>query len=78
METTHLTRDEILKRMITRASNSLILDVYARIEEDWKPWGVQLIRPDVVKSWEELVVAAVREGALAIEEAALLLDEVKP
>ncbi len=77
METTPLTRDAVWKRMITKASNSLILDFYARIDEDRKPWEVQLTQPDGVKSWEELVVAAVREGALAIEEAAVLLAEVK-
>ncbi len=77
METTPLTRDVVWKKMIAKASNSLILDFYARIDEDRKPWEVQLIRPDGVKSWEELVLAAVREGALAIEEAAVLLAEVK-
>ncbi len=69
------TRDEILKKLITRASDSLVLDVYARIQQDRRVWGGQRIRREGVKSWTEVVSDALRERALTIEEAALLLEE---
>lgn len=71
------TRDEVLKRLITQASDSLVLDVYARIQEDRRPSGSQWIRPGAVKSWTELVHEALREGALTIEEAAFFLLEMR-
>jgi hypothetical protein len=77
METMSFTKDEVLKKMITRASDGLVLDVYARIQQDRRPWGDQWIRPGAVKSWTELVHEALREGALTIEEAAFLLVETR-
>ena len=77
MGTISFTRDEILKKLVTRASDSLVLDVYARIQEDRRAWGTQWIRPGAVKSWTELVDEALREGALTIEEAASLLMETR-
>ena len=71
------TKEEILKKLITRASDGLVLDVYARIQEDRRLWGIQWIRPGAVKSWTELVDEALREGALTIEEAASLLMETR-
>jgi hypothetical protein len=73
MDTMSFTREEILKKLITRASDSLVLDIYARIEGDRRAWGSQWIRPGGMKSWTELVTEALREGALTIEEAAFLL-----
>ncbi len=75
MGTIAFTKDEVLKRLITRASDSLVLDVYARIQEDRRPWGNQWIKPGEVKSWTELAHEALRERALTIEEAAFLLVE---
>jgi len=75
MGTTSLTKDEVLKKLITRASDPLVRDVYARIQQDRRPWGDQWIRPGAVKSWTELLNDALREGALTIEEAAFLLVE---
>jgi len=77
MGTISFTRDEILKKLVTRASDSLVLDVYARIQEERRPWGSQWIRPGAVKGWAELVHEALREGALTIEEAAYLLLETR-
>jgi len=71
------TKDGILKKLITRTSDSLVLDVYARIQEDRRPWGIQWIRPGAVKSWTELVSESLREGALTIEEGAFLLLETR-
>ncbi len=75
--TMSFTNDGLLKKLITRASDSLVLDVYARIQEDRRAWGSQWIRPGAVKSWAELVHEALREGALTIEEAAFLLVEMR-
>jgi len=63
--------------LIARRSDSLVLDVYARIQEDRRPWGSQWIRPEAVKSWTEFVHEALRERALTIEEAAFLLVEMR-
>jgi len=71
------TKDEVLKKLITRASDNLVLDVYARIQQDRRPWGDQWIRPGAVKTWSELMNEALREGALTIEEAAFLLVETR-
>lgn len=68
---------EMLKKLIARRSDSLVLDVYARIQEDRRPWGRQWIRPGAVKSWTELVSESLREVALTIEEAAFLLVEMR-
>lgn len=76
MGTTYLTKDEVMRNLITRASDSLVLEVYARIQADRRPWGAQWIAPGAVKTWGELVYAALREGALTAEEAAFLLDEL--
>lgn len=76
MATTVPTKDEILKKLIIRASDNLVLEVYARIEADrrtWHPpWGA---RSGAAKSWAELVAAAVAERTLAPEEGAILLEE---
>jgi hypothetical protein len=71
------TQDEILKKLITRASDRLVLDVYARVQEDWRPWGILRLWPGGLKSWVELASEALREGALTIEEAAFLLVETR-
>lgn len=75
VETTCLTRDDVMKKLIIRASDGLVLEVYARIQADRNPWGTQWIGPGEIKTWAELVDAALREGALTIEEGALLLLE---
>lgn len=76
MGTTVAPKDEVLKKLISRASDGLVLEVYARIEADrtrWRvPWGT---RPGAVKSWTELMDAAVREGTLTPAEAILLFGE---
>lgn len=77
MRTMAFTKDEVLKKLITRASDNLVLDVYARIQQDRRPWGDQWIRPGAVKTWSELMNEALREGALTIEEAAFLLMETR-
>lgn len=77
MATTVPTKDEVLKKLIARASDSLVLEVYARIQADWRTWPPRWgTRPGAVKSWTELVEAAVREGTLAAEEGAFLLREM--
>jgi hypothetical protein len=77
MGTMALRKDEVLKKLIARASDSLVLDVYARIQEDRRVWGGQWVRPGGVKSWTELVTEALQEGALTIEEAAFFLVEIR-
>jgi len=77
MRTMSFTKDEVLKKLLTRGSDSLVLDLYARIQEDRRPWGIQWIRPGAVKSWTELVSESLREGALTIEEGAFLLLETR-
>jgi hypothetical protein len=67
----HLSVD-ILGKLIARRPDSLLLDVYARVQEDRRLWGSQWIRPGAVKSWIELVNDALREGALTMEEEAFL------
>lgn len=71
-----LTKEEVLKKLITHASDSLVFDVYARIQGDRRAGGLQWSRPGGLKSWTQLVSEAVWEGALTIEEAALFLMEV--
>ncbi len=72
-----LTQDEVLKKLITRASDSLVLDVYARMREDRRLRGSERIRTGAAKSWTELVNEALREGALTVEEAALVLLQIR-
>ncbi len=71
-------KEKVLRKLITHASDSLVLDVYARIQEDRKAGGLQWNRPGGLKSWTQLASEAVWEGALTIEEAALFLMEIDP
>lgn len=78
MGTTPLTKDKVLMKLITEVSDGLLLEVYTRIQADRMPSGARWDRSGSVKSWTALVDAAVSEGALTAEEAALLLLEIGP
>jgi hypothetical protein len=73
-----LTKDDVLKKLILRASDGLVLQVYARMQADRFPRNGSHSGSDPVKSWIDLVLEAVREGAVTIEEGAILLYESDP
>ncbi len=76
MGTTVSAKDEVLRKLLARASDGLVLEAYARIEADRKRWRVPRgTRPGAVKTWTDLMDAAVREGTLTPAEAILLLGE---
>lgn len=78
IRTTPLTKVKVLMKLITQASDNLLLEVYARIQADRMASGTRWGRSGSVKSWTALVDAAVSEGTLTAEEAALLLLKMGP
>lgn len=68
-------REELAKRLITRASDELIRVIYTRLVRDRAP---HLISggAEEAERWEELVALARLEGVFNDEEASQLLDEM--
>lgn len=72
-------RLELIRRLITHASDDLVEEIYRRILSDKQIEGDQ--RPSeklTAKSWEQITGQAVKEGILTEEEGALLLDDPVP
>ncbi len=68
---------ELLKRIIEQASDSLAGSVYQRMLMDRRPPRGQLPLRGTVPTWEEIVARAVGEATLSREEATRLLAEVR-
>lgn len=65
--------DDLLKRIIEQASDSLAEDVYQRILVDRRAERGQMALHGVVSAWEELAARAEAEGILNQEEATRLV-----
>lgn len=65
--------DDLFKRIIEQASDSLADDVYRRILADRRAERGQTTLPGMVSPWEDIAARAVEEGILNDEEASRLV-----
>jgi hypothetical protein len=68
---------DFLKRVIERASDSLVKDAYQRILVERRAAQGQVALPGTVPTWEEIAARAVAEAILTQEEGALFVAEVR-
>jgi hypothetical protein len=68
-------KEELVKRLIARASDDLIRAIHLRMVADRRRLA---IRPggELVEAWEELVDRACQEGVFDRKEAAQFLEEL--
>lgn len=65
-------RTGLIRRLIIKASNGLVEDIYTRIVQDRRRW---VPIKGKARTWKEIMDQAVKEGIITEEEAALLLDD---
>lgn len=65
-------REQLIRRLVIRASTELIEEIYHRIVAD------SMVDPEAkpaARPWEQIMERAVKEEVLTVEEARLLLDD---
>lgn len=63
----------VLKRIVTRASDPLVLDLYRRIRADRHRTSTVTVINGKLKSWQELLLQIRQEGLLNRSESAAIL-----